>query len=245
MRNLLLTIAFDGTNYHGWQVQKNAVTVQEVLQRAINKIVGHTVEVKGSSRTDSGVHANMFCVSFKTHSDIETKRLVFALNRHLPRDIAVKACKEVADEFHARYSAVAKQYVYKIWNSPIRNPFLDKYSLHYKYPLDVDRLNRAAKGFLGTHDFTSFCSIRSDVQDAVRTVRRSEVVKNGELVEFIVEADGFLFNMVRIMVGTLLFVAQGKISADAIEDIIISKSRTKAGPTAPAHGLFLNKVFYD
>lgn len=245
MRNLLLTIAFDGTNYHGWQVQKNAITVQEVLQRAINKIVGHTVDVKGSSRTDSGVHANMFYVSFKTYSDIETERLLFALNMYLPRDIAVKACEEADADFHARYSAVAKQYVYKIWNSKVRNPFLERYSLHYRYPIDVEVLDRAAKGFLGTHDFASFCSIRTDTPDTVRTVRRSEVVRNGELVEFIVEADGFLFNMVRIMVGTLLFVAQGKIAADDIRKIILLKDRTKAGPTAPAHGLFLNKVFYE
>ncbi len=245
MRNILLTIAFDGTNYHGWQVQKNALTVQEVLQKAIHKVVGSTVDVKGVSRTDSGVHANMFCVSFKTYSEIETERLLCALNMYLPRDIAVKECKEVEPDFHARYSAVAKQYVYKIWNSPIRNPFLDRYSLHYWYPLDVEKLNGAAKGFLGTHDFTSFCSIRTDTEDMVRTVRRSEVVRQGDMVEFIVEADGFLFNMVRIMVGTLLFVAQGKIAEDGILDIILSKDRKKAGPTAPAHGLFLNKVYYE
>lgn len=245
MRNLLLTIAFDGTNYHGWQVQKNAITVQAVLQSAIHQIVGHTVEVKGTSRTDAGVHANMFCVSFKTHSDIEAKRMVFALNRHLPRDIAAKSCQEVATDFHARYSAVAKQYVYKIWNSQVRNPFLDKYSLHYRYPLDTETLDRVAKDFLGTHDFTSFCSVKSDAIDAVRTVRRSDVIRSGELVEFIVEADGFLYNMVRIMVGTLLSVAQGRIVEDAIKDILRLKDRTKAGPTVPAHGLFLNKVFYE
>lgn len=245
MRNILLTLAFDGTNYHGWQVQKNALTVQQVLQGVIHQIVGQTVQLKGTSRTDAGVHANMFCVSFKTDSSIEVRKLINAINRYLPDDIAVTSGKEVGPDFHARYSAVAKQYIYKIYNAPHRNPFYHKYSLHYKYPLDEDLLNEAAQAFLGRHDFSAFCSAKGKKGDTVRCVRLSRVYREGDMVYFVVEADGFLFNMVRIMVGTLLFVARGRIGKDDIKDIIKSRDRKKAGPTAPPHGLFLNKVYYE
>ena len=246
MRNLLVTIAFDGRAYHGWQIQSNAVSVQEVFQRALAGVTGEPVDIKGCSRTDTGVHARMFCISVKTGQSIPCERLVAALNRFLPKDIAVLSCREVAEGFHARYSCVGKEYVYEIWNAAVRNPFLDGRAYHYWYPLDVEQLHQSAQDYLGSHDFTSFCTLDSrERENMVRTVRAFSVRREGDLVRMTVEADGFLYNMVRIMVGTLLRIAQGKFAPDCIPGIIRAKDRAQAGPTAPACGLYLNRVFYD
>lgn len=246
MRNVLMSLRYDGTNYHGWQVQKNAVTVQEVFQGALARLLGEDVDIKGCSRTDAGVHANMYCVSAKIDSKIPCDRLKMALNRFLPRDIAVTGAVEVPLDFHARYSCSGKEYVYKIWNEPVRNPFWHGRAFHYWYHLDVEKLDSAAKNFIGTHDFTSFCTLdKRNPENMVRTVKAFSVERNGGLVEMRVTADGFLYNMVRIMVGTLLRVAMGRIEPQEIPDIILAKDRAKAGPTAVAHGLYLNRVFYD
>ena len=246
MRNVLMSLCYDGTNYHGWQVQKNAVTVQEVFQGALARLLGEDVDIKGCSRTDAGVHANMYCVSAKVDSKIPCDRLKMALNRFLPRDIAVTSAVEVPLDFHARYSCSGKEYVYKIWNEPMRNPFWHGRAFHYWYHLDVEKLDSAAKNFIGTHDFTSFCTLdKRNPENMVRTVKAFSVERNGGLVEMRVTADGFLYNMVRIMVGTLLRVAMGRIEPQEIPDIISAKDRAKAGPTAVAHGLYLNRVFYD
>lgn len=245
MRNLLLTLSFDGKNYHGWQVQKNAVTVQEVFQQALYKAFSERPSIKGCSRTDSGVHANMYCVSVKCENSIPCDKVPMVINKFLPNDIAVKSCKAVKDDFHARYSCLSKEYVYKIWNDPTRNPFLDGHAFHYWYKLDVDLLNEACQYFLGKHDFTSFCTTDKRTNDnMVRDIKNFSVFKEGPLVTVQVEADGFLYNMVRIMVGTLLHVARGKIKPFEIPKIILSKDRLKAGPTAVPYGLYLNKVFY-
>lgn len=246
MRNVLMSLRYDGTNYHGWQVQKNAVTVQEVFQGALARLLGEDVDIKGCSRTDAGVHANMYCVSAKIDSKIPCDRLKMALNRFLPRDIAVTGAVEVPLEFHARYSCSGKEYVYKIWNEPVRNPFWHGRAFHYWYHLDVEKLDSAAKNFIGTHDFTSFCTLdKRNPENMVRTVKAFSVERNGGLVEMRVTADGFLYNMVRILVGTLLRVAMGRIEPQDIPGIILAKDRAKAGPTAVAHGLYLNRVFYD
>lgn len=246
IRNILVTICYDGKKYHGWQIQQNALSVQEVFQNALKKVIGEFVDIKGCSRTDSGVHANMYCISVKIAHNIPCERLRAALNRYLPKDIAVTDCREVAINFHARYSCLGKEYVYKIWNTEVRNPFLDGYALHYWYPLDVEMLNRAAQSYAGSHDFTSFCTLDNRERgDMVRTVRRFEVSRKGNLVTMTVEADGFLYNMVRIMVGTLLRVAQGKIKPDEVSAIIQACDRSKAGPTAQPCGLYLNRVFYE
>lgn len=245
VRNLLLTLSYDGSRFHGWQVQQNALSVQEVFQDALSKIIGEAFEVKGCSRTDSGVHANMYCISVKTEHKIPAERLKAALNRFLPKSVAVLDAKEVPPGFHARYSCKSKEYIYKIWNSQTRNPFLDGYALHYRYPLDTEKLDAAAQAYVGSHDFTSFCTLdKRQKGDFVRTVKRFSVTRDKELVVMRVEADGFLYNMVRIMVGTLLRVAQGKIAPDEIPGIIEAKDRAKAGPTAPACGLYLNRVNY-
>lgn len=245
MRNLLLVISFDGANYHGWQIQRNAVSVQQVFQEALCRVFGEAPELKGCSRTDSFVHARRFCISLKTAREIPCERLAGALNHFLPEDIAVLSCREVPPEFHARYSCLGKEYVYQIWNCPVRDPFLRGRALHYWYPLDTGRLGRAAVRFLGTHDFTSFCSAdRREKGDLTRTVTRSEVARERDLVLFTVAADGFLYHMVRIMVGTLLRVAQGKLEPEDIPRILAARDRAAAGPTAPPQGLYLNRVFY-
>lgn len=245
-RNIFVTLSYDGTNYHGFQIQKNAVTIQEIFQNALKNVLKCSPEIKGCSRTDSGVHANMYGISFKTDSKIKCENLIFALNRYLPGDMAVTSCKDVDENFHARYSCVAKEYIYKILNSKIRNPFLDKYAFHYWYPIDIDKLNRAAAMFIGKHDFTSFATIDKsrEASNMVRTIQDLSIKKDGDLIIIKIKADGFLYNMVRIIVGTLLRVAQGKINPEDIPKIISEKNRALAGPTAPAHGLYLNKIFY-
>lgn len=245
LRNLLVTISYNGRQFHGWQIQQNAVTVQEVFQSALQKIIGNDFDVKGCSRTDSGVHANMYCISVKTSHPILPQRLKAALNRWLPKSVAVLECIEKELDFHARYSCKSKEYIYKIWNSEVRNPFLDGYALHYRYPIDEKLLHTASQAFVGTHDFTSFCTLDSrEKGDMTRTVKSFSVTRDKELVTMRVEADGFLYNMVRIMVGTLLRVQQGKINPDEIPAIIEKKDRKFAGPTAQPCGLYLNKVNY-
>lgn len=244
MRNLLVTLSYDGSYYHGWQIQKNAVTVQEVFQKALEKVLCENTDIKGCSRTDSGVHANMYCVSFKTEKSIPCENMVRALNTYLPKNIAVTSCKEVSDDFHARYSVKSKRYVYRIYNGKIRNPFLEKYAFHYRYPIDEKYLNVEAQAFLGTQDFSGFCSANSDVEDTVRTVYSFSVERSGDDVFFTVEADGFLYNMVRIMIGTLLFISEGKIKSGELSSVIDSKKRSAAGKTAPPQGLYLDFVNY-
>lgn len=245
MKKLLIEIKYDGSAYHGWQVQKNALTVQEVFQNAVERVFSKRLDVRGCSRTDSGVHANMYCLTLDTDMDISDDGVVMALNTHLPKDIAAVSCREVSSDFHPRYSCVSKEYVYKIYNAKIRNPFFADYALHYKYPIDADFLNSEAQAFVGTHDYRGFCSSHSDVEDTVRTVKACSVWREGDMVYFKVEADGFLYNMVRIMVGTLLFISQGKIKAGELGDIIASGDRKRAGKTASPEGLYLNKVNYQ
>lgn len=246
LRNLLLTIAYRGNRLHGWQIQENALTVQEVFQNALFEIIHERPDIKGCSRTDSGVHANMYCVSMKIAHPITNDHLMLAMNRYLPDDVAVLKVEDAPDDFHARYSCKGKEYVYKVWNSRVRNPFLVDFALHYRYDMDVEMLDREAQAFVGAHDFSSFCTLdKREKGDFVRTVRYFRVEREGALVTFTVAADGFLYNMVRIMVGTLLAVNQGRIPQGEIPQIIGEENRKAAGPTAPACGLYLNKVFYE
>ena len=244
-RNILVKICYDGKRYHGWQIQKNALSIQEVFQEALYNVLSEKPDIKGCSRTDAFVHANEYCINFPTSHTIPCERLVAALNRHLPKDIAVTHSSEVPADFHARYSCKGKEYIYKIWNSPIRNPFLEGYAFHYWYPLDVALLNAAAEHYIGRHDFTSFCTTdQRERINMVRNVTSFSVKRSGDLVTMSVEADGFLYNMVRILVGTLLRVAQKKISPSDIPKIIAAKNRNMAGPTAQPCGLYLNRVYY-
>ena len=244
MKNYLLQISYNGCAYHGWQVQDNAVTVQEKLQDAIETVFGKREDIKGCSRTDSGVHANKFCCSFKSEREIPADRIPSALNTSLPLDISVEKCTEVPLDFHARYDCRGKEYVYKIWNSNERNPFYNNLYYHYKYNIDADVLNQEAKAFIGEYDFSSFCAAGGSVEDKVRTVYDFRVERHGKEVFFIVSGNGFLYNMVRIMVGTLLEISSGKIGQGKIDEIIEAKDRSKAGFTAPPQGLYLNDVYY-
>ncbi|MCM1285538.1 MAG: tRNA pseudouridine(38-40) synthase TruA [Acetobacter sp.] len=244
MRNLLVTIKYDGSSYHGWQVQSNALTVQEVFQNAVEKVFLKRLDVIGCSRTDSGVHANMYCLTIKTDMNISCYGVVMALNTYLPKDVAAVDCVEVDDDFHPRYSCSSKEYLYKVYNGKIKDPFTADYALHYKYPIDADYLNNEAQAFVGKYDYCGFCSSKSDVEDTVRYVKAFSVWREGDFVYFKVEADGFLYNMVRIMIGTLLFVAEGKIKSGTLKEIILSKDRKRAGKTASPKGLYLNKVNY-
>ncbi len=245
MKNLLFTLSYLGTNFHGWQIQENALSVQEVFQEALFAATGLREDLKACSRTDTGVHAREFCVSLKTESLIPPERLAAAVNRHLPPDVVVRSCREVSVDFHARYSCKGKEYTYEIWNHPVRDPFLEGRALHYWYPIDEKLLDRAARHYIGRHDFSSFCTLdRREKEDLTRTVTEAKVERRGDLVVFTVAADGFLYNMVRIMAGTLLRVQQGKLTPEDIPGIIQAKDRRMAGPTAPACGLYLNRVFY-
>lgn len=245
MRNLKITISYDGKELHGWQIQKNAITVQQHFQQALASVIGDVPDIKGCSRTDTGVHANMYVISMKLSHSITAQRLKAALNRFLPKNIVVLDIKEVDMDFHARYSCKGKRYVYKILNTEVRDPFSEGYALHYRYDIDVPMLNKAAQAYVGTHDFTSFCTLdKRDRGDFTRTVESFEVRRDGKFIYMTVQADGFLYNMVRIMVGTLLKIQQGKLQPDSIPYILEQKDRKFAGPTAPACGLYLDEVFY-
>lgn len=244
MRNLLLTLRFDGTEYHGWQVQQNAVSVQQVFQDGVERLFGTRLNVVGCSRTDTGVHANMYCCNMKTDSAIPCDCIIRGLNTYLPKDIAVIGCREVPEAFHARYSCKSKEYIYKLYNGAVRDPFFERYAQYQRSPIDTEMLNREAQAFIGTFDYSGFSSTGGKVKDTVRTVHAFSVWRENDVVCFKVEADGFLYNMVRIMIGTLLFISQGKIEEGALREIILSKDRTRAGKTAPAKGLYLNQVNY-
>nr|WP_316614225.1 tRNA pseudouridine(38-40) synthase TruA [uncultured Ruminococcus sp.] len=246
MRNLLLTLSYCGKNLHGWQIQDNALTVQEVFQNALYQIIHERPDIKGCSRTDSGVHANMYCVSMKIEHPITEDHLMMAMNRYLPDDVAVTDVRIVPDDFHARYSCKGKEYVYKVWNSRVRNPFMQDLVLHYRYEMDIEAMDREAQAFVGAHDFTSFCTLdKREKGDFTRTVKYFNIEREGNLVTFTVAADGFLYNMVRIMVGTLLAMNNGRIPFGTLPQIIEGENRKLAGPTAPSCGLYLNKVFYE
>ena len=244
MKNYLVTIAYDGTDYHGWQVQPNGITVQQTVQDAVEKILGKREKIIGCSRTDAGVHANEFCFNMRTHKDIIPFRFVGGMNAVLPDDIAVKNCQEVDIDFHARYDCKGKEYVYKIWNSPSRNPFCEGRYLHYKKKIDASFLNEQAQQFVGKHDFSSFCASKSSVEDTVRTVEYFSVSSSEEEVIFKVKADGFLYNMVRILAGTILEIGRGNLPSGSMRQILEARDRAAAGPTAPAHGLTLMEIRY-
>ena len=248
MRNLLITLRFCGASYHGFQVQKNATTITQVFQDAVEEVLGKRYDIKGCSRTDAGVHANRYCISMKVDDSqtIPCQGLVRGLNAHLPGDVAVLDCREVEEDFHARYSCVGKRYVYKFHNADLRDPFLKGRVYHCQsgIPLDAAAMDRAARHFLGSHDFSAFCAAGGSVEDKVRTIYGAAVERQGDMVLFSVTGSGFLYNMVRIMAGTLLAVGQHRLDPDTIPAIIESMDRNRAGLTLPAAGLYLDEIFY-
>ena len=250
---LLLRINYLGTAFCGYQIQKDKRTVQGELNRAARELFGFECDVTGCSRTDSGVHANDFCaaVTKKGESylptDIEISKIPRAITAHLPLDISVRSAEWVEDSFHPRYDVKYKEYVYRIYNGAVRDPFYEGRSFYVPRAIGgeaLERMQRAAANYVGKHDFSAFMAQGSSVSTTVREVFYAEVEKIGDEIIFRVAADGFLYNMVRIMAGTLISVAEGRIEPDAIGDIIESRSRDRAGMTAAACGLYLNKVVY-
>ncbi len=243
MNNIKLVIEYDGTNYVGWQQQKNGITIHGKLSKAIEKIVNEEVALQGSGRTDAGTHAVGQVANFKTKSNIPAYNLLQAINSYLPKDIVVRSAKKVSDNFHSRYSAKSKIYCYTILNSKIRDAVGRDYCLHYSTPLDIEKMQKASKVLIGKHDFSAFKS-KSEVLNSVRTIMKLEIKKKGKFLTFTVEADGFLYKMVRSIVGTLIEVGKGKMSITEFKRIVKSGSRAKAGNTAAANGLCLLKVKY-
>lgn len=244
MKNLKVMMAYRGTAYHGFQRQNNAITIQETVEECISRVMNVPTLINGCSRTDAGVHANQFCFSFFAQRDIPDRNFLRAVNGYLPPDISLLSCEQVSDDFHARFSCKSKEYVYLIHNSESKNPFAEDLQYHCRRPLDIDIMKRAAAYIIGEHNFRSFCSTDEYKENTVRTIYSLDIEKDKDLVKVLVKGDGFLYNMVRIIVGTLICVSEGKISADDIPDIIRAEDRIMAGRTAPAHGLYLNRVFY-
>ena len=251
---LFIKVSYRGTNYSGYQIQKNAPTVQQKLNEAASKIFGFDCDITGCSRTDSGVHANEFCATLTAkgsdsiETKISTKSLPLAFCAHLPDDISVREAAWVESDFHPRYDVKYKEYLYRIWNRPERNPFTPDMCYHFPHIIDdatLEKMDKAAKLFCGEHDFIAYMAKGGNDQDTIRDVKYASVTRNGDFIEFRVAANGFLYNMVRIMTGTLLAVAEGKINPADIPAITESKQRSRAGITASACGLFLNKVIYE
>lgn len=245
--NLILDISFLGTAYCGFQAQPSGNSIQQVLGRAASECFGGEVTVTGCSRTDSGVHANSYIVLLGLDqgcSSIPLDRVPLALNRFLPNDISVKSAISAPEGFHPRYSAHYKEYVYLINNSRTRDPFLFGRAHHYPRPLDIERMSEAAKRMHGKRDWRAFMASGSDITDTVRNVKYFTVEKQNDLVTLRVAADGFLYNMVRIMSGTLVAVSEGKLDPYTIDNVIDSLDRSKTGATLPSCGLYLNKVIY-
>ncbi len=235
---------YRGTAYHGFQRQINAVGVQNVTEDVLSGILSEKITMRGCSRTDTGVHANEYCFSFNTQSSLPCGIIQRGANALLPDDIAILSMEDAPSDFHARYSCKGKEYLYLIWNNKVKNPFYTDLALHYPYKLELDPMRRAAEYFTGTHDFTSFCGTANLKDDPVRTIEYFRITENESFVKLVVKGDGFLYNMVRIMTGTLLSVSEGKLAYDDIPDVLDKKNRALAGRTAKAHGLYLNKVFY-
>jgi len=243
-RNLCLTVSYDGGGYHGWQSQPNAVTVEETLRAAIERILDHKVKIYAGARTDTGVHAMGQVINFTTWKTIDHSALARGLNSLLPRDIRVRDARDADAAFHARYSAKSKTYVYCILNRPHNSPFLARYALHVPRPLNVASMKEAVRCIIGEHDFSAFKKKDEVYRTPVREVKRAGIATRNGMVYVIIEATGFLRYMVRNIVGTLLTVGEERIGRDEFRAILASGEREKAGPTAPPHGLFLREIKY-
>ncbi len=245
MRNIKLIIQYDGTKYKGWQRLKNTDnTIQEKIEKTLSMIVNEDIKIIGSGRTDAGVHAFGQVANFNTSSKINVEELHNYLNTYLPQDIVVLKAKEVDERFHSRYNAVSKTYLYKIWNNKNSNPFLRKYSEHIIDRLDVKTMKEASSLLIGEHDFTSFCTTKSKKKSKERKIYSIDIKRNDKIIEIKVIGNGFLHNMVRIIVGTLLEVGKGNIKPEYVKEILNKKNRSFAGPTVSAKGLYLVEVEY-
>lgn len=244
MRRIKLTVAYDGTNYCGWQIQPNGITIEEVLNKAITALTGTKTVVIGASRTDSGVHALGNVAVFDTESQIPGERFSYALNQRMPRDILVVESEEVALDWHPRYQDSLKTYEYHIVNSRVQMPTQRLYNCFVSFPLDVERMREGAACLLGEHDFASFCCIRTNAKTTVRTITDLQIHKQGEEIIIRVTGNGFLYNMVRIIAGILIRVGRGFYGPEKVKELLDGRERTREAVTAPAQGLFLVEVAY-
>ncbi|NMH69101.1 tRNA pseudouridine(38-40) synthase TruA [Bacillus sp. RO3] len=246
MQRVKCTIAYDGTYFHGYQVQPNQRTVQGVLEDILSTIhKGERIRISGSGRTDAGVHANGQVFHFDTPLSIPEGKWPVVLNTRLPDEVTVKEAEFVPAYFHSRFSVTRKEYRYRIYTGESRSPFNRHFALHFPHPLDVSAMENGARHLIGVHDFTSFCSAKTEVKDKVRTIHHIGIHVHGEEIIFSFVGNGFLYNMVRILVGTLLEVGSGNIPVEEVPVILTSRDRNRAGKTAPPHGLYLWKVLYD
>jgi tRNA pseudouridine38-40 synthase len=245
MRNLKITVEYDGACYHGWQRQKGHATIQQLLEDGIAQITRKKATVIGSGRTDSGVHALNQVAHFKTNSSIDMRSLLLGINSLLPFDVVVKDLREVEAGFHARYDVRSKVYIYQIFNGPVRSALYRNYAWHVLSPLDLAKMEEGLSFLKGVHDFSSFCGKRKGYADCVRRIMDARIESAaGNLIKIFIEADGFLRYMVRAIVGTLIWVGTGKIKPSEIIDILEARDRKRSGITAPPHGLFLAEVRY-
>lgn len=245
MKRVMLTVAYDGTNYHGWQLQPNVITIESVLNEKLSELFHEKIRVIGASRTDTGVHALGNIAVFDTEARMPAEKISYALNQRLPEDIRIQNSREVPLEFHPRHQNSRKTYEYRILNREFPMPVYRLYS-HFTYvPLDVERMQKAADYLVGEHDFKSFCSVNTVAETTVRTIYAIQVEKNNEMITIRVTGSGFLYNMVRIIAGTLMEVGRGNMEPEQLTDILAALDRTKAGPTAPACGLTLVSYQYE
>lgn len=237
-------MSYDGTNYHGFQTQKNAVTIQETVEKALSEFLKEKVTIYGCGRTDAGVHAKKYFFNFRTNSTVPADRFPFAMKPCLPEDIVFVNSIEENDDFHSRYSIKKKTYVYRIYNSNVQNPFERNYSYFYPQKLDFEKMQNACEVIIGKHDFRAFMASGGQVKTTVRTVFDLHLEKSGNVISVFVTADGFLYNMVRIITGTLIDVGNGKITKEDIQNAILNNDRKKLGVTVPPQGLFMYDIEY-
>lgn len=245
MKNIALRLRYDGSRYHGWQVQKNAITVAQTMEEALAKVCGERVKLTGCGRTDAGVHALRYCANFHSDCTVPVDHMPLAVNSRLPDDIAVVDAVEVPDDFNAIGSCVKKEYVYKILNSRISDPFLADRVCFYPQRLDISLMQAAARAFEGTHDFKAVRSEGTQTKTTVRTVYWCRAEKDGDLITVSICANGFLYNMCRAMVGTMVYASYGKLIPEEIPALLEKRDRRLTGPTMPPQGLYLNRVWYD
>ena len=246
MRRIRIFVAYDGTNYCGWQIQPNGITIEEKLNKALNRLTGEDIRVIGASRTDSGVHALGNVAVFDTESPIPPERFSYALNQRLPEDIVVVKSDEVPLDWHPRYQdKISKTYEYHIYNAQMPNPLKTRYCTFVSFPLDIGAMREGAKYLIGAHDFVSFCNVRTDVEDTVRTIYSLDILPVGDEITIRIQGNGFLYNMVRIIVGTLVRVGRGFYTPEQVQEILEAKNRKAAGVTAPPQGLFLVGIEYE
>ncbi|MGY3766860.1 tRNA pseudouridine(38-40) synthase TruA [Vagococcus vulneris] len=245
MRNIKLTIEYDGKRYLGWQRLKDSdKTIQGKIESVLHQMTGETIEITGSGRTDAGTHARGQVANFKTQSLLSSAKILNFMNRYLPQDIVIKQVEDVTERFHARFNCTGKQYSYYVWNSEIPSAFQRFYSFQEEKPLDIEKMSAACEKLIGTHDFQGFSALRKSKKSTVRTIKDITIERDGDLIRFKFVGDGFLYKMVRIMMGTLLAIGTGELPLTVIDEVLSDKVRQSAGETVSSHGLFLDEVYY-